>query len=321
MSAPFARMPIEASPWAGRHDPADQANYIAYYRGLAAGIADLLDTEDSRTADSFITGAQQALARFNVATRAHKKIKRSTFRFAEQKEGEKPTTVFIVADASRINAQKPLLGLLQWCMMQELKRHPNKDRPVYLLADEATNFRIHDLGSLLTWGRGYGLRLHLVLQSFSAFRAVYGKDTLNVLLSETEIKQFLAGQREPETLDLIEKILGQQSIIAQGHSGNREKGFGVDGTSYREDGKPLMSADEVRRTNKAILIIRKNKPMLTDLPSIAEIEPFRRLIDINPFHGKPFLKPVKLRLRRRAGSRLGGMLRRLGLLRSREHRP
>ena len=311
MSTPFMQMPLHESPWVSLHDPEDVENYTTQYRAQAAGIADLLGTEDSRTADSFITGAQQALARFNISTRAHKKTKRSTFRFTEQKEGDQSTAVFIVADASRINAQKQILGLIQWCMMQELKRHDNKERPVYLLADEATNFKLHDLGSLLTWGRGYGLRLHLFLQSFSAFRQVYGRDTLNILLSETEIKQFLPGQREPETLDLIEKVLGQQSIIAESRSGQRDRAFGVDGTNYREDGKPLMTADELRRTDKAILIIRKNRPMLTDLPVIAAIAPFREMIGINPFHGKPFLKPVKLRIRRRDGSRFMTLLRRL----------
>ena len=305
----FAEMPIQDSPWVGEHEREDVDNYIQYYRAFASGVADPLETEESRTADSFITGAQQALARFNIATRAHKKTSRSTFRFAEQKEGDQPTTVFIVADASRINAQKPVLSLIQWCMMQELKRHPNKQRPVYWIADEATNFRLHDLGSLLTWGRGYGLRLHLILQSLSAFRAVYGKEVLETLLSESEVKQFLPGQREPETLALIEKTLGEQSIIAEGNRGQLGNGaFGLDGFDYREEGRVLMTADEIRRTDKAILIIRKNRPLLADLPTIAEIEPFRRQIGINPFHGEPFLRPVKLRLRRREPKAQGGFL-------------
>ena len=60
-----------------------------------------------------------------------------------------------------------------------------------------------------------------------------------------------------------------------------------------------MTSDEIRRTDKTILIIRRNKLMLTDLPSIAEIHPWRTMIDVNPFHGKPFLRPIKLRLNRR----------------------
>lgn len=297
----LAAMPIEASPWVHHHDRQDLQNYIAYFRGLASGVADLLETADSRTADSFLTGAQQALARFNITTRAHKKTARSSFRFSQMKEGDAATTVFLVADAARINAQKPVLGLIQWCLLQELKRHPNKHRPVHVIADEATNFKIAGLGSLLTWGRAYGVKLHLILQSLSAFRSVYGQDVLNTLLSETEIKQFLAGQREPETLKLIEQLLAQQSIIVKSQSGRRSDAFGVDGYDYREDAKPLMTADEIRRCKRSILIIRQNKPILASLPPIAAIAPWRRQIGINPFHGKPFLRPVALRLRRGAG--------------------
>lgn len=100
--------------------------------------------------------------------------------------------------------------------------------------------------------------------------------------------------------------------MAQGHSGTRERGFGVDGTNYQEDGRPLMTADEIRRTDKTILIIRNNRPLLVDLPPIAAITPFRRQIAINPFHGKRFLMPVKLRIRRRECSWIGGALNWLG---------
>jgi hypothetical protein len=119
------------------------------------------------------------------------------------------------------------------------------------------------------------------------------------LLSETEIKQFLRGQREPETLAMIEKMLGEQSLIAEGYSENKETpDYWISGTDYREEGRVLMTADEIRRTDKAILFIRRNKPMQTDLPPIAAIAPFRDIIDINPYHGKPFLRPVVLTLRR-----------------------
>lgn len=296
-------MPLHQSPWADRHDAPAIDVFAGYLRGVASGVADLLEANDSRTVDSFITGAQQALARFNVTTRAHKVTSSSTFRFADMKEGKRPVTVFLVADASRIEAQAAVLGLLQWCAFQELKRHENKHIPAFLIGDEATNFKIAGLDTLLTWGRGYGLRLHLVIQSFAAFERVYGKETLKTLLSETEIKQFLAGQREPETLKIIEAMLAEASHIVKGHRGTREKGFfGVDGYDYREEGRSLMTADEIRRTDKTILFIRANKPMLVDLPPIAAIRPWRRQIGINPFHGKKFLRPVKLDVRRRDGS-------------------
>ena len=204
------------------------------------------------------------------------------------------------------------MGLIQWCMLQEWKRSPHKHVPCYLLADECTNFKINDLGSLLTWGRGYGIRIHLVIQSLAAFIKVYGKQVLDIVLSETEIKQFLAGQREPETLSLIERTLAMQSVVAEGHRGKHGgAGFDTDGVDYKEDGRPLMTADEIRRTDKTILVIRKNKPLLTDLPPIGAIHPWRDQIGINPFHGKPFLLPIILRLKRRGGPIKKAFLRRL----------
>lgn len=292
----LAEIPLENSPWAEIQDAADLANYRTYLRGLADSIARMMEGADARTFESFLTGAQQALASFDLTTRAHKCLSKSTFRFADLKDGP-PTSVFLIADASRIESQKDALGLVQWCMAQELKRAPNKDRPVYVLADECTNFQISGLESLLTWGRGYGVRLHLVVQSLAAFRRVYGRDALSTLLSETEIKQFLPGQREPETLKLVEEMLGARSVIGESHRRDAKREFiGVDGASFSEEARALMTADEVRRTDKSILFIRRNKPLLIDQPPIAAIHPYRDLIGINPFHRKPYRKRMALRM-------------------------
>jgi type IV secretion system protein VirD4 len=165
------------------------------------------------------------------------------------KEGKTPTNLFVVADASRMEAYKSFIGLIQWCCMTAIKRHPNKDRPVYFILDEATNYKITGLENLLTWGRSYGLRLHVIFQDLMAFERVYGKTALDTLLSETEIKQFLPGQRSPKTLELIsKKLLGEQSIMAASmglplnQEGVREK--------MSETGRVLMTEDELRRTAK-----------------------------------------------------------------------
>ncbi|MDJ0685157.1 MAG: type IV secretory system conjugative DNA transfer family protein [Alphaproteobacteria bacterium] len=292
-----AAMPIERSPWAPTQSDEDLKNFMTYIKGVASSTAALLQSDDSRTLDSFLTGAQQALARFDLTTRAHKYLSKSTFRFADLKTG-KPTTVFLVADASRIESQKDALGLVQWCMAQELKRAEDKHRSVNVIADECTNFKLTGLGSLLTWGRAYGIRLHLIIQSLSAFRQTYGEETLNTLLSETEIKQVLPGQREPQTLKLVEEMLGARAVIAESDTRNADKEFfGMKGGSLSEDARPLMTADEIRRTDKAILFIRGNRPLLVDTPPVAAIHPFRDQIDINPFHGKPYRLPIRLRIR------------------------
>lgn len=298
----LATLPVEMSDWATKHDPQDVSNYGQYLRSQAKGVVDLLSAPDSRTIDSFLTGAQQSLSQFNLTTRAHKVTQDSTFRFSEQKDG-KPMTVFLVADATKLEAQAPVLGLLQWCMLTELKRHKNKNAPVYLIAEECTNYRVSGLGSLLTWARAYSVRIHLVVQSLSAFRRVYGAETLNTMLSETEIKQILPGTREPETLSLIEKMLGDSPIITRGQRKNAKGLSGIEGDDLREDARPLMTADEIRRTDKTILIVKRYKPLLIELPPIAAIVPWRDQIAINPFHGKPFRLPVRLRLKSRSAKK------------------
>jgi type IV secretion system protein VirD4 len=153
----YAKMPLEASPWAALHDDADLVDYTAAVHGQGAKAAQLLGSMDSRTADSFLIGAQQALMGYAKATRAFETLKSSTFRFADMKRGGPPVTVFMIADPSRLAAQKTALALTQWAALTEFKRSTKSKRPVHVIADEATNFKVAGLADLLTWGRGYAL--------------------------------------------------------------------------------------------------------------------------------------------------------------------
>lgn len=286
-------LPIEHTEWAKAHDPQDVAEFAALVRARAKNLIALMSGGDSRTFDTFITGAQQALAPFAFGHLAAA-MGRSTFNMADLK-GNKPTTLFIVADASRMEAYKAYVGLMQWCCLTAMKRHPNKERPLYFILDEASNYKINGLESLLTWGRSYGLRLHLIFQDFAAFERTYGKTALDTLMSETEIKQFLPGQRSPKTLELISRqMLGEQSMIAMGANRSIEH-LGMNET-ISEVGRPLATPDEIRCMDKGILFVRQFRPILFEPISYAEIEPWRSQVGINPFHGKPFRKKIKLRL-------------------------
>ena len=291
---PDGPFPIEHTEWSQAHDQQDVTEFAGLVRVRAKNLIALMSGGDNRTFDSFITGAQQALAPFAFG-RLAPAMGRSTFRMSDLKEGDKPTTLFIVADASRMEAYKAFVGLVQWCCMTAVKRHENKDRPVYYILDEATNYKVNGLENLLTWGRSYGLRLHLVFQDLAAFERVYSKTGLDTLLSETEIKQFLPGQRSPKTLELISKqMLGDQSMMAIGSSrSNEQPGLSE---NLSEAGRALATPDEIRRLQAGILFVHQHHPILFEPVSYAEIEPWRSLVGINPFHGKPFKKKVKIKL-------------------------
>ena len=285
---PKGPMPIGQTEWAKYHDPQDVAEFVKLVRSRAANLLALMGT---KTFDSFISGSQQALAPFAFG-RLAPAMRRSTFSMNDLKDGDRPVNLFIVADASRMEAYKAYIGLIQWCAMTAIKRHPNKSKPVYFIMDEATNYKIHGLESLLTWGRSYGLRLHLIFQDLSAFERVYGKSALETLLSETEIKQFLPGQRSPKTLEIMSKMLGDQSVMAASLA--RQQASLHENMS--EAGRPLMTPDEIRRCPYGLLFVRQAPPALIEPVSYAEVHPWRKQAGINPFHGKPFLKKVRIRL-------------------------
>lgn len=63
-----------------------------------------------------------------------------------------------------------------------------------------------------------------------------------------------------------------------------------------ESSRALMTADEIRRSPYGLLLVRQLPPIKIEPISYAEVDPWRKQADINPFHGKPFLKKVRLKL-------------------------
>ena len=293
--------PIEDAPWIHLHDAEDIITFKEVLTGLAQDVSDIINDKETTFAESFSRGAILALGPFKSTARASKVTRRSTFRFADLRD--QVGTVFLVADASRMESSKTVLGLIQWCALTELIRRPDQNKPVALLADEATNFPIHNLPKLISWARGYGIRIHIIIQFLSAFKTVYGSDGLDALLNAAEIIQFLPGQTERETLSLIQSMLGEGTIVTQNKSAGHGPGDeGISQTSYAEAGRPLMTLDQIRREKKTFLFLKQHQPALVTLPPSSAISPFRDQLAGDPFHGgKPWKKRVKLRLEGRDG--------------------
>ena len=122
-------------------------------------------------------------------------------------------------------------------------------------------------------------------------------------------------------LQLIARLLSERAIITETHNGNRDESpkpttatamnSACRALVCKSDAKPLMTEDEIRRTDKTILFIGANRPILTSLPPIASIAPWRMQIGINPFFGKPFLKRVSLRIGNRDGQIIARLFKKL----------
>jgi len=281
---------------AGIHDPADIQDFADFIQGLASSLCDLLDAPDSRLADSILAGSQEMLSGFEITTRAHKIMSKTTIRFSVLKEQIKGWFVFcFMFNPELIAAQAKTVSILTYCMFWELKHHPNKNKDVWVLIDEATNIPFVKIDELITWARSYGVRLVFWFQNFARWKKAFGPTALEVVESESEVILIMPHTRNQDTLDRVSKSIGQASIVTPHYRTNRQLGaFGTETADYREEGKPVFSADELRRTDKGLARI-KNKPWVQlDLYSYAEIYPWRLHVDGSPMHGfKPYLKPIK----------------------------
>jgi type IV secretory pathway TraG/TraD family ATPase VirD4 len=141
----FLQMDFDQSPWFDLHSEADQSDFIGYFRDLSTQVSDLLSQTDTKSGDSFLTGARQNLERFNRSTRAFNVTRSSSFRFSDLKSESAPTTVFIIADPARMKAQEKVLSLIQFCMYSEFLRDPNTQNKVHVISDETSNFKIDGL--------------------------------------------------------------------------------------------------------------------------------------------------------------------------------
>ncbi|GLK50509.1 type IV secretory system conjugative DNA transfer family protein [Maricaulis virginensis] len=272
----------------------------------AASVSDLLSGEltdrandfleklnngDTRQIESFREGAVQSLAIFSASGRIADSVSRCTFRFRDLKT--KPATVFIIGDATRSKVYEPWVGLVAWCAMLEIKRCRTQKNPATFLLDEASNFRVDGLPQSMMEARGFGMRFHVIIQELEDFKRVYGREALEILLSQTEIQQFFAS-RSPGTLEMLSRRLGNATV--------KTDNYALDGhwprRSMGETGRPLLLADEIRQLRDCLLFAHGKAPALVGKVGYHECSPWNRrgYVGINPLHGKRLKGRTRLRL-------------------------
>lgn len=291
---PDGPMAFEIAEWAENHDEAEVAAFLRTFRARARGILKLMSGQESRTYDSFSEGAEQSLTPFGYGNLSSA-LGRSTFDFNDIKSGDGALNIFIVGDASRSEDTELFFGLMQWYMQLKLKRHPNKDVPVYQINDEAANYSVYGLVALKSWGRGFGIRTIEFFQNYAAYGHKHGEHAVEVLRSEAEIVLILPGQRAASTKKQVSEELGNQSVMSASLSLDKESGALHEQLS--ESARPLATEDEIRRSKRGILIVRDHLPFEQIPVSYSEIDPLRVMVDINPHHPEPYLQKVKLKLK------------------------
>lgn len=246
---------------------------------MAQDFTEKFENGDPRQWASFLEGSLQALEIFSPSGRIAESVAACDFRFHDLKREK--ATVFVMSDATRHDVYMPWLGLINWCAITEMMRCEAGDQ-VTLLLDECTNYRVNDLPGHLTRLRGYGVRTHIIIQELEDFARVYGREGLEILLSQTEIQQFF-GSRSQTTLELLSRRLGESTVKTSNYALGGCVSDGVK-RSLGEDGRRLFTEDEIRTESGAILFAHANPPALTEPVSYASVWPWRRQVAGNPYH-------------------------------------
>lgn len=207
---------------------------------------------------------------------------------------EEGVTVYIVCDPTQMEAFAGWLGLLMEAFTTDLIRNA-EGRDVVLMIDEATNFKFPSLPGLLTAAREFKLRIWLVIQELEQFSHVYGREALDTVLSQTEVK-IVHGSRSHKTCQLISDMLGEYSVAATSYN----TGSGVYDPvtrSVSETGRKMLTSAEVAQFGKVIVFKDKMPPMALGHIGYHEISPYRDEADPNPLFGnKRYKGKVRLRL-------------------------
>lgn len=259
---------------------------------MAAELHYKLTAQDTRQVDSFLEGAVQALAAFSASGWLAESTSTCDFRFKDLKEH--PATVYLIADPTKMKVFAPWMGLMGWAAITELTRCQNT-KPVFFLLDEATNFRIENLSNSLTGLREFGIRVWFLIQELEEYARVYGRESLETLLSQTEVKQIF-GASGAKTCELISRMLGEQTVKSLHVNLGRTR-YDPIVQSVSEQARRLLTPDEVRQFTDTILFIRNLPPIHAVKTGYHEVTPWSDWVAANPLFGRKLQGKTRVRLK------------------------
>lgn len=259
---------------------------------MAKDLLKKFDSSDSKQIESFREGALQGLEAFAPSGWLAESTSACDFRFKDLKSN--PATVYLIADPTKMKVFAPWLGLLIWSAITELTRCQN-NKPVFFLLDEATNFRVEGLSNALTALREFGIRVYFLIQELEEYAKTYGREALETLLSQTEVKQIF-GVQSQKTAELVSRMLGEETIKMANYSLGHNTDDPVQ-VSISEGSRRLLTPDEVRRYSGTILFVRNLSPIKAGKVGYHEVKPWSQWVDINPLFGKKLKGKTRVWLR------------------------
>jgi len=178
-------------------------------------------------------------------------------------------TLYLLGTSTGAGAAANLIGALVEDIVETARglaaHSPNArlDPPLSLILDEAANYPLPSLGSLMSEGGGTGISPMVVFQSLSQARAARGKDVAAALWEAATIKLVLPGMANAGDLADVARLCGEREEQQVTTSSGR--GQGSRSTSKHK--VPVLSTAQLRemRTGLALLLLRTAPPIILEM--------------------------------------------------------
>jgi type IV secretion system protein VirD4 len=223
----------------------------------------------------------------------------SSFNLKDLKSGK--LSVFLVLPAAELAMYSRLLRVWIGTFIRAMVKIPGKTaNPTLFMLDEAANLGRMDLISQgVTYLRGYGVSLWVILQNLSQLEELYDKGW-ETFIGNTVIQQYF-GIQDLKTAEYVSKKAGQTTIRTDSRNESRSSEGGTTfgtgfslfhsgdssvGRTVSVSTRSLIMPDEVMRLNsdEAILFVRGHPPIPTKRIEYFEEQLFAGKYDPNPQH-------------------------------------
>lgn len=180
-------------------------------------------------------------------------------------------TLFLLGTSTGASATASLVAALIEDVVDAARRlastSPGQrlDPPLALVLDEAANYPLPSLPSLMSEGGGSGITTIAVLQSLSQARDRWGREAAGAIWDSAIVKIVLGGSGNADDLADISRLIGEKQTtewsqtLQQGQIG----GSASSSTRWR----PILEPSEIRRLpiGHGLLILRSAQPIMMKL--------------------------------------------------------
>jgi type IV secretory pathway TraG/TraD family ATPase VirD4 len=179
-------------------------------------------------------------------------------------------TVYLLGTSSGAGATSGLVGAFVEDVVEVSRRlaagspGARLDPPLSLVLDEAANYRLPSLPSLMSEGGGTGISTLVVLQSLAQARAVWGDHEGAALWDSAIVKIILGGGSNARDLDDLSRLIGtrtdRQITESTGPAGHRTR-------SVSTHDVPILEPGQLRQLpfGTGVLLLRSARPIMLDL--------------------------------------------------------